>query len=266
VWPSYGDLDQVNRAGNAPWQLYPIGILEFSPLDNLAQYGWKKYMANRGSADGLGWPLHAIGDASEPHHVVGTTSWGHVPFEGAVNGDLETFFPSTDDERFAQLNRVIREGYPWWKMLQGIGSGDIRPFIEALAWETRARVQARGDWAYNDRASWLDLDGEPGVAEQQFWYYDNRVENLPKFLELLELSSGATAAFLTHAAARASKPGSGSFPCPNNTNFSIEQNTCVPGAPSGSCANSSCASIADCPVAPDTTYSCTNGCCKINVF
>lgn len=90
----YGDLDDTNRLGPGPWQSESIGHIEFSPLDNLALYGWNKYVGDGAtSAEGLSWPLHALGDATEPHHIVASTGLGHRPYEDAVSKVLDTFIP-----------------------------------------------------------------------------------------------------------------------------------------------------------------------------
>ena len=56
----YGEYDKISR-GDPAWQAYSVGHLEFSPVDNLAQFGWdKRYVAGgKISAAGLAWPLHA---------------------------------------------------------------------------------------------------------------------------------------------------------------------------------------------------------------
>src|SRR6185503_4466856 len=68
----YGQYDEVGRLF-PEWQAHTVGMLEFSPLHNLARYGWEKFTSGGGSdSSALAWPLHAIGDAVAPQHVVGS--------------------------------------------------------------------------------------------------------------------------------------------------------------------------------------------------
>jgi hypothetical protein len=71
-----------------------MGHVEFEPLDNLARFGWQSFLTalptgggSSGSqgggagANGLGWVLHAIGDAMCPQHTIGSLGWGHALWE-----------------------------------------------------------------------------------------------------------------------------------------------------------------------------------------
>jgi len=63
-------------------------------------------------AKGLAWPLHAIGDVCAPHHVVGTTSWGHRPFEEIVDHHEPSFIPEFDtDDAGTQLRSIVMKGF-----------------------------------------------------------------------------------------------------------------------------------------------------------
>jgi hypothetical protein len=149
----YGKYDEVKRIGPAPWMVYSIAHIEFSPLDNLAQYGWDKFLSSGGKgAEGLAWPLHAIGDACEPHHVAGTSAWGHRPYEDAVDDRLDEFMPTKVDERNAQMTRILTEGARWWQWLKG--NSDMRPFIEFLATEVSTDIAQQLDWPYSEIAFW----------------------------------------------------------------------------------------------------------------
>ena len=66
----------------ADWQFTTIAHTPFEPVNNLAWYGWTHFRDEQiHPVSMLGWPLHAIGDAIVPMHVVGTSAWGHRPFE-----------------------------------------------------------------------------------------------------------------------------------------------------------------------------------------
>ena len=72
----YGGYDRVPR-GDLAWQA-PIGHVEFRAIDNLAKYGWDECeQGGYSSAAGLSYVLHALSGVCAPHHVTGTTSWGH---------------------------------------------------------------------------------------------------------------------------------------------------------------------------------------------
>ena len=68
----------------ACWQGPTGAHLQFSPLDNFGFFGWSNFLSSR-NAFWLSWPLHALGDATVPMHVNGTSSWGHRPYEDAVD-------------------------------------------------------------------------------------------------------------------------------------------------------------------------------------
>src|SRR5687768_2262778 len=90
----YGQYDRVHRTWQQ-WQAHPIGVTEFSPIQHLARYGWERFLDGGAVNSGhLAWPLHALGDAAAPHHLVGTTGWGHRPFEDLVDHDQEDFLPA----------------------------------------------------------------------------------------------------------------------------------------------------------------------------
>lgn len=77
-----GHADSDHRSW-AKWQGPSGAHLQFSPLDNFGFYGWSNFLTTK-SAYYLSWPLHALGDATVPMHVTGTTSWGHRPYEDAL--------------------------------------------------------------------------------------------------------------------------------------------------------------------------------------
>ena len=75
----------VHRA-KYEWQFLSLPHTAFEPVDNLGQYGWNVFRdpAGQHPVEYLGYPLHAIGDATVPMHVAGTPAWGHRPFEDAA--------------------------------------------------------------------------------------------------------------------------------------------------------------------------------------
>lgn len=157
------------------WQASNVGHVEMNPLDNFAEWGWQQFEEDPSNLAMLARPLHALGDVTVPMHVVGTSSFGHVPFETAVG----EFFPellhqsstsgseSTDEERMVQLEqtrRILLDGFRWWQWIREFrqanpewGPMPIRPFITAIAHETAEK----GRPLLIDSASFLDAMSTP---------------------------------------------------------------------------------------------------------
>jgi hypothetical protein len=94
-------VNTVHRDKNE-WEALTIGHTQLTSVANLGMFGWQQFegqlatgkfpatlppgtVADRTlAAKHLGEPLHALGDASVPHHAAGTSGWGHEPFEGAM--------------------------------------------------------------------------------------------------------------------------------------------------------------------------------------
>jgi hypothetical protein len=74
----------TDRRGFARWQGPTGAHIPFEPLDNFAFYGWSNFLSAP-DAHWLSWPLHALGDATVPMHVAGTTGWGHRPYEATLD-------------------------------------------------------------------------------------------------------------------------------------------------------------------------------------
>lgn len=252
----YGDYDEANRHGEGPWMVYSMAHVEFSSLDNLARYGWDRYIEGGGqNAAGLGWPLHAIGDGSEPHHVVGTSSWGHVPYETIIEDRLATLLPDDDAARQEQQERILIEGFAFWDQLRG--HGDVQRFIEDLARETRQRVSDDGDWAYIDAATVAWMAQNLALARSLYDLAGGEDRMRP----LLEMGSAATLAFLTYASTFATNPGIGDIVCGVPTTFKINEG-CV-SEPPVACFESQqqCTTFADCPIT--AVFVCQEGCCLV---
>jgi hypothetical protein len=240
----YGEFDEISR-GDPRWQAVNVGHLEFSPLDNLAAYGWNLY-GDDGymSARGLGWPLHAIGDAVAPHHVVGSSSWGHRPYEDFVDSREGTLL-RPDDE--AQRRAILERGFEQWRVLKS--HGDIQRFIEDLAFFTLDYVRGNGDWAYKDFTSFNYLMGGQTKTDAILEFHPHKAE----IEHLLEEGAAATLAFLVVAGELAVDPGrSDSIDCPPDTHYEPKEG-CLAGPPVGPttpvdldvCATPECASQSD---------------------
>jgi hypothetical protein len=206
--------------------------VEFSPIDNLAQYGWTQFSApatpsgiiGRSSAWGLSFELHALGDAAEPHHAAGTTAWGHRPYEDEVDNLLDTLLlppPPTcnpngsslatqEDVNVtvtdAQEQRILTVGYGFYsKYIAGfatVGQAPIHPLIQDLAQQTYQFAHViQSDSAYIDTSSTSFFLG--GSQAGSTGDYGNAADQMRP---LLELGTGAIMAFLTGASVTAS-PG-----------------------------------------------------------
>jgi len=152
--------------GEVRWQMEAFPHTAFSPLDNFAYYGdmgrpdGHPGSATRGKPAQMGWPLHAIGDASVPMHVTGTSGWGHRPYEDAVTTDwrihvfqecragdpCDPTLPSPDADflklnQLKQAHRVLQRGFRWLTYLRS--HPDIRDFITQIAKDTLSASMAQ---------------------------------------------------------------------------------------------------------------------------
>jgi hypothetical protein len=158
----------TDRRDNWEWEAYTIGHTDFSPLDNLAEWGETEFTKDPSDVGPLGRPLHALGDVVVPMHVVSATGWGHQPFEDATEQVWKqvrfledpppaglVYSESDKHAQFEQARRILHEGFRWWAFLRGPTSPDgrlpIRNMITAMAHETRAL----GVWSYSQIASVL---------------------------------------------------------------------------------------------------------------
>jgi hypothetical protein len=215
------------------WSAHPFAVTPMNPLDNLAYGGYN--LPGLGRTERLGWPLHAIGDATVPMHVVASPGWGHQAYEDWVEKHLDVLLnnPScpndgTDCTKFrndqlrvelAQAQRVLALSYQWRVFLRTHG---IRDLITELGKQTLKK--AGGDqisgWAWCDSCSvffntgklWKPAtdvlagavkalnawDGkfDPTIANDPVAYYTQFTENVRS---LVEDAMAAKIAFLIWA-------------------------------------------------------------------
>ena len=251
----YGEYDRVGR-GDLAWQTHTIGHLEWSSLDNLAQYGWDLFKTDGfKNARGLGWPLHAIGDAAALHHVVGTTSWGHRPYEDYVNAERADLIQGREAG-------IVLAAFYWWSQLRS--HGDVRRFITDLAWTTRAPVRFQGEWAFDDDTSVDYIFGSKWSAQMHYASFREAAG------DMLQEGIGATLGFLVWVSTQVEDPGFyAAGECPENTRYDPAEARCVDmpviiedagtGGDSGQCLPGvqGCGSGERCP----TGQFCNRGCC-----
>jgi hypothetical protein len=133
-----GDLRTV-----ADWLGPTVGHVEFEPVQNLAQWGWTELRAGRLNAKGLGWVLHAIGDAGQPHHTISAIGWGHAEWERFANLTWAENFQEEDVvTHYPHLREIVAIAFRWWKFLddrQAVAAANdlaVRELIVALLTET----------------------------------------------------------------------------------------------------------------------------------
>lgn len=221
---------------NLDWRKYNVGITEFSPLDNLAWYGYSAFPTDQ--IKRLGWPLHAIGDATVPMHVAATTGYGHDSYEQWVEDHVHDLllsgFCSTGcskawrtEQQQKQAYRVLMQAYRWHSYLQTHG---IRDFITALGEQTLSKAGASpSGWPWCDLcsaamylqdagilqaistpANWVETETSisllpsgtltpDNIVKNPLGYYESQITNIRS---LVEDAMGAKIAFMTWAASK----------------------------------------------------------------
>ncbi len=170
--------DTVFR-GKGEWQSPAYAHTAFEPVDNLGLFGWKKFRSEAGHpVNGLGWPLHAIGDATVPMHVAATPAWGHRPFEDAQ----EKLWPelrlaaAPDGIQQRELQLLLTKAFEWRKFILAFRlahPGDatqipVREMITKLAQNTGAFALAQPPaqlWPFNPGASLVYLTAPMAATE-----------------------------------------------------------------------------------------------------
>jgi len=223
---NYGQYDGVHRFPQE-WQEPSFGRVEFSPVDNLAKYGWDLYVADPRRARGLGWPLHALGDVAEPHHVNGTSSWGHRPFEDAAMQKEDEIFVLDGSQKTAML----ADGFQWWLQVRGRPSASAFPVQTLVRGLAASTFQATlgADWPFDDDSS---VKYTAGNKDQAIAHFTGSTDLMRP---LLEQGVGAIIALLTEAGRFVIDPGPAQgTTCPPGTEFTgvrAAGNDCAPAAP-----------------------------------
>jgi hypothetical protein len=207
-----GHADTRMRS-DGEWQFLNYPHTPMEPLDNLAFWGWEAFRANPKTvptgrqARWLGWPLHALGDAVAPHHVIGAPGWGHAPLEYAVEKQWPAIrFQSDRVAQRDQARRIFSRALHWRKLILDWRAADpvarsgnlpVRDLVTALARETFAYSILKVPthlWPYDPVSSAVNFLDEENLAGH------DRADLPDLARPLLEDSIGATLAFLTFAA------------------------------------------------------------------
>lgn len=228
----YGKYDRFSRNA-VTWESHNVGHTEFSPVSNLATYGWDQFDGTDAAA--LSWPLHAIGDAAAPQHVAGTTGWGHRPFEDAVDRIRYSLLPRAKDTSFAAIrDRILANAY---NRSKGFGTNQsIAEFVIREARVTRDIARADNDWVFDDVAS--DKYLEPLQHVDSIQGYRDHPARLQPFVEH---AVAHTIAFLIRASSRM-KPNLPGIDqetlCLPNQYFTGEEPGCANGTAPGTSSQS----------------------------
>jgi hypothetical protein len=200
------------RRGKGDWQFTTIAHTPFEPVNNLAWFGWTHFRDEQiHPVRMLGWPLHAIGDATVPHHVMGTSAWGHRPFEDSQ----EQIWSSVWNFKIGQIGtqrpaveRTLRRAFEYWKLIQawraangGTKDIPIRQIVMQIASHTHDYAMAQhvatgGDWPFSMGASTTYLIAKNASIKA----YSDTDGAAEKVRPLYEDGMGATIALFVAAA------------------------------------------------------------------
>jgi hypothetical protein len=135
------------------WESPTLTHQQFTPVDNLGMFGYGQAKGLRGTEDEasrLGWPLHALGDASVPMHAVGASGFGHRPYEDSVDAVYDELVGSADLGRSIDtVIQVLSRALKWrklvqdWRALHGTKEVPVRDLVTALAETARQKADAQ---------------------------------------------------------------------------------------------------------------------------
>jgi hypothetical protein len=195
----------------AQWQYTTAAHTAFEPVDNLAEYGWRRFFDSPDHpVNDLAWPMHAIGDATVPMHVTATSAWGHRPYEDSQEylWTRVTGQNLSDQEQRAFIARVLQRAFVWsgkietWRAAHGnTHDVPIRQIVTELAGNThdysmRMQSETHGLWPFSEVASTAYLV-EPTATSKAYAAIPGAADLVRP---LFEDGMGATIALLVAAA------------------------------------------------------------------
>lgn len=194
------------------WNAYAFPHVTFSPVDNLAYFGWRKFRdqpADR-PVRYLGNVLHALGDASVPMHVTATSGWGHRPYEDAIQDvwdDLRAKNQSSPDQ-IRTLTPILVNAFKWRKMITAWRKAHptqetdvpVRELVKALAQDTfnsstQLAASNAGTFPFNPVMSGTYLFSKQAAID----FYTGFSGSHDYYQQTLFDGMGAEIAFLTSA-------------------------------------------------------------------
>ena len=146
------DLHQNSQTRTASdWETGLATTVEYTPGDNLGRYGLDVFRGNAGTPVGtqrLGWPLHAIGDATVPAMGYGASGWGKRPYEQSVENNWDVLVGSGNrGSSLATIAKVLLRAYFWrviiqvWRAQNGTGTDiPLRDLVTGVAEITRVKA------------------------------------------------------------------------------------------------------------------------------
>lgn len=198
------------------WIDPPIGLVEFEPVQNLGQWGWTQFRDGKLGAKGLGWVLHALGDAGQPHHTISGVGWGHAAWERFANVAWQPGFREDDVvKHYPDLEQIVAVAFRWWKFLDDrqarTGAGDlaVRDLIVAFLRETAQLPVSRVGRAFRRGVSSSD---DPSLEESRDLY----LSEAPAMKELMQRAIGVSMAFLVKASDFVKMTGGSPCDCGKN--------------------------------------------------
>lgn len=163
------------RAGSRPGEGRGVPYSVFLPVDNMAAY-WFSRLGTRDAGQCAGFVLHALQDASVPHHAAGTAGNFHVRWEGDQEEEVKGWVA---DPGFGQQVRALHAGW----------AADPSPTPPGLA--VGGHTQRPGvDWRVDMLVTWMALH----AYEAYRGPYDNFREYHKVRGTMRELAAKATAA------------------------------------------------------------------------
>lgn len=182
-----GHANSVPRT--APdWETATAAHIDFTPVDNLAKFGWGNFVAanlvpglpgQTAAAHDLAWPLHAFGDATVPMHVVGTSGEGHRPYEDVADMAFDDSMgsdPKVPNDSALSLQivgKIVTRTLAWrtfiqnWRAANSSTDVPVRDMVTLLAKQTLIKSQAHPD-VFNAKASAIYLLVSKSDAEQAY--------------------------------------------------------------------------------------------------
>ena len=194
--PRYGQFanGSISRH-NSDWASFSVAHVEFDPVSNMARYGWQQFLQT-GNARGLGWVLHAIGDAACPQHVLGSLGWGHQPWERFADVqwvDTRVFPEAAVQTQYSNMVTELTYAFQYWTFANQSPPADwVGPLIGQLVSDTAALPASSEGRIFQAGVSlsWaLGSDSDQDAINT----YDGET---PALKELLMRAVGASVAFL----------------------------------------------------------------------
>ncbi len=164
--------------GAMEWESPKVPHLQLTPVDNLGMFGYLGAKAGKGTpreAMRLGWPLHAIGDASVPMHAVGASGYGHRPYEDSVEMVYDKLVGSANlGASLDTVGEVMVRALVWrnfiqnWRSTHASTEVPVRDLVTAVAATTLQKANAQPAVFKADKSLVYIVDQDSATAA-----YDN---------------------------------------------------------------------------------------------